>query len=258
MLKNKPSTILLTGATGKLGTIFLSNLLENGHQVIITSRKTNKLAPILKTFTKYTKAKKLLGLAVDLTAPNASAHLIAFFTKQKCWPHTIINNARSIDHLKMGRHGMPTRKDWLGEFLLDVVVPFELSMNVVLHKNSKLKNIINIASMYGVVAANPKLYDDPEQDSPIQYSVAKAALIHLTKELAVRLAPKGIRVNCISYGGVEGRNDSKFLKRYSQLCPIGRMLKDDDVYGAIEFLDSEKSQGVTGHNLIVDGGWSIW
>ena len=92
----------------------------------------------------------------------------------------------------------------------------------------------------------------------MNYGVTKAALIHLTKELAVRLAPRGISVNAVSYGGVEGRVDGGFRERYGRLCPTGRMLDDSQVFGAVKFLCSSDSSGMTGHNLIVDGGWTIW
>jgi NAD(P)-dependent dehydrogenase (short-subunit alcohol dehydrogenase family) len=92
----------------------------------------------------------------------------------------------------------------------------------------------------------------------VHYGVVKAALIHLTKELAVRFADKNIRVNAVSFGGVEGRVDNQFKKRYADLCPNGRMLNDNDLTGAIDFLISRNSLAVTGHNLVVDGGWTIW
>jgi NAD(P)-dependent dehydrogenase (short-subunit alcohol dehydrogenase family) len=79
----------------------------------------------------------------------------------------------------------------------------------------------------------------------------------LTKELAVRLAGRHIRVNAISFGGVEGRVNEAFKARYAQFCPLGRMLNDNDLAGPVEFLATPASSGVTGHNLVVDGGWTI-
>mgnify|MGYP003739618353 FL=1 len=120
--------------------------------------------------------------------------------------------------------------------------------------DSRLSSIVNISSMYGIVAPNPLLYDDGLKNSPVHYGVCKAALIHLTKELAVRLAPRNIRVNAISFGGVEGRVDEAFKSRYARLCPLGKMLTEEDLGGSVEFLASEQSRGITGHNLVVDGG----
>ena len=123
---------------------------------------------------------------------------------------------------------------------------------------SRLKNIINISSMYGIVPMNPLLYDNPKFESYINYSVAKAAQIHLSKELAIRLASRHIRVNTISYGGIAGRVSDSFKMRYAQLCPQGKMLKEEEVVGAVDFLVSDLSIGMTGHNLVVDGGWTTW
>ena len=124
--------------------------------------------------------------------------------------------------------------------------------------NTVLESVVNIGSQYGVVAPNLNLYSEPIKDSPLHYGVAKAALGHLTKELAVRLAPQGIRVNCVAFGGVEGRVGDDFKKRYAELCPMGRMLNEADLAGPVDLLLSPSSSAITGHTLIVDGGWSIW
>jgi NAD(P)-dependent dehydrogenase (short-subunit alcohol dehydrogenase family) len=108
------------------------------------------------------------------------------------------------------------------------------------------------------VAANPGLYENPASQSPLHYGVAKAALAHLTRELAVRLAPAGIQVNCIAFGGVEGRVDAEFRQRYAKLCPLGRMLNEGEVAGPVDMLLSDHFTAMTGHVLAVDGGWTIW
>ena len=112
--------------------------------------------------------------------------------------------------------------------------------------------------MYGVVPPNKNLYTDKYESSPIYYGVSKAAEIHLSKELAVRLADKKIRVNSISFGGIEGRVNKKFKNLYAKMCPLGRMLKPNEVFEPVWFLSSNQSSGATGHNLIIDGGWTTW
>jgi NAD(P)-dependent dehydrogenase (short-subunit alcohol dehydrogenase family) len=92
----------------------------------------------------------------------------------------------------------------------------------------------------------------------LHYGVSKAGLGHLTKELAVRFADQDIRVNCVAFGGVEGRVDENFKNRYSLLCPMGRMLNEGDLAGPVDLLLSSASSAITGHTLIVDGGWSLW
>ena len=74
----------------------------------------------------------------------------------------------------------------------------------------------------------------------------------------MQFAPQKIAVNCVTYGGVEGRVDEAFKKRYAALCPMERMMRDDETVGAVDFLLSEKAAYITGQNIVVDGGWSIW
>lgn len=252
----KPRTILITGGTGKFGYMFVSHFLTAGDCVIVTCRSDESLE---KLSTDYPNAgNKLIRIKVDLTEPAAIPALIDQLNAQDLYPDCLVNNARSIRFLKIDQNGLVSRENFVNEYLLDVIVPYELTMALMMQRGSQLCRVVNIGSMYGTVAANPHLYADPVQQSPLQYSVAKAALAHLTKELAVRLACKGIQVNCVAFGGVEGRVDDEFKQRYAQLCPMGRMLRDDEVVGPVEMLLSDKCSGITGHILAVDGGWGIW
>ncbi len=248
---SKGRSILITGGTGKLGRQFVRHFLKEGYTVVVTSRDPKNLSVL----TKESRSKKLHTLSVDLERISAAQEIYEFLHKKKIDLDVLINNARNRDYVVMSESG-PSRFHWQGEYFMDVVVPYELTL-MLTKKFPSLKNIINISSIYGVVAANPKLYDNPQKESPIHYSVAKAALIHLTKELAARLAAKGVRVNCISYGGVEGRAGNTLKKRYEEICPMGRMLNEEETVGAVAFLASEGSASMTGHNLIVDGGWTV-
>jgi NAD(P)-dependent dehydrogenase (short-subunit alcohol dehydrogenase family) len=224
--------------------------------VIATARTENALDRIIKEHSNV--GKKFTGLQVDLTTPGAIDSLCEQLSQKRLSPDCLVNSARSLDFLKVNDNGAISRENFSGEFLLDVIVPYELTMALVGQNGGRLKRVVNIGSQYGTVAANPHLYTDPIKQSPLHYSVAKAALAHLTKELAVRLAPQGVQVNCVAFGGVEGRSDADFKKRYQQLCPLGRMLRDEEVAGPVDMLLSDYCSGVTGHILAVDGGWSIW
>ncbi|MFC0561927.1 SDR family oxidoreductase [Halalkalibacter alkalisediminis] len=251
-------SILITGGTGKVGKQLIQHFLNKKYKVIFTSRNEEKIASLIRKFkNEGHNNKSLNGILVDLEQEKAFQNIINWFEKRDCWPNILVNNARNIEYLKIN-NGYMNRKNWLGELILEVVVPYELVMALVEHPKSQLENVINIASMYGVVPPNPNLYEDPKNESPINYGVAKAALIHLTKELSIRFASNGIRVNAISYGGIEGRVTENFKKRYAKLCPTGRMLHENEVAGAVEFLASNHSLGMTGQNLVVDGGWSVW
>lgn len=252
----KPRTILVTGGTGKFGQALVSHFLTAGDCVIATCRTDESLERLRAEYPDA--GDKLSGIKADLTESGAIATLIDQLNAQDLSPDCLVNNARSISFLKIDQNGLVSRENFANEYLLDVIVPYELTMALMMQKGSQLRRVVNTGSMYGTVAANPHLYTDPIQQSPLQYSVAKAALAHLTKELAVRLAGKDIQVNCVAFGGVEGRVDEAFKQRYAQLCPMGRMLRDDEVVGPVDMLLSDKCSGITGHILAVDGGWGIW
>lgn len=252
----KPRTILVTGGTGKFGHALVSHFLTAGDRVIATCRTDESLERLRAEYPDA--GDKLSGIKADLTESGSIATLINQINAQDLSPDCLVNNARSISFLKIDQNGLVSRENFANEYLLDVIVPYELTMALLMQKGGQLRRVVNIGSMYGTVAANPHLYTDPIQQSPLQYSVAKAALAHLTKELAVRLAGKNIQVNCVAFGGVEGRVDEAFKQRYAKLCPMGRMLRDDEVVGPVDMLLSDKCSGITGHILAVDGGWGIW
>jgi len=121
-------------------------------------------------------------------------------------------------------------------------------------------SIINIASIAGLVGRDRRMYDRAGMDEqPVDYAAAKAGVIGLTRDLAAFLGPMGIRVNAISPGGFARELPPEFVKDYSDRTPLGCMGKDGvDIKGAILFLACPSADYVTGHNLVVDGGFSIW
>lgn len=249
-------TILITGGSGKFGRTLVSYFLSVGDRVITTCRSDESLEKLITEYLSY--GDRFVCFKADFTENDAVALLRKQLDALDIHPDCLVNNARSISFLKIGEDGLVTRENFANEYLLDVIVPYELTMAMVAQEDSKIRRVVNIGSMYGTVAANPNLYTDPIKQSPLHYGVAKAALGHLTKEMAVRLANKGIQVNCVAFGGVEGRVDKEFKQRYAKLCPMGRMLRDDEVVGPVDMLLSDKCSGITGHILAVDGGWGIW
>ena len=122
-------------------------------------------------------------------------------------------------------------------------------------KNNKKGSIVNFSSTYGIVSPKPDMYDQSHKD--IGYCVSKAGVINLTKYLAVHLAPH-IRVNCIVPGGVLHKQTSSFVKKYSEITPMKRMMKKNELNGILDYLCSEKSSYMTGATIMVDGGYTIW
>lgn len=250
------NTVLITGGTGKIGYKLTEGLAGLGYNVIFTSRSEAKITDVEERLGAL--EGKVKGILLDLESPGLINEMDNQLEQFNMRPAALINNARNISFLKPDEKGYMPFENWIGEFNMAVTVPYLLSMHLAEQFNTPFYKIINIASMYGVVAPNLKLYDQHAAQSPINYGTCKAAMIHLTKELAVRLAHKDIQVNAVSYGGVEGRVNEEFLNRYKQLVPQGRMLAEDELLAPISFLLSENCKPLTGHNLIYDGGWTIW
>ena len=124
-------------------------------------------------------------------------------------------------------------------------------------------SIVQTASIYGVVAADPRIYEGSQYEghainTPAVYAASKAAVIGLTRHLAALWAPHGIRVNSLSPGGVESGQNDTFTQRYAQRVPLGRMARATEMQGALLYLASDASSYVTGQNIVVDGGLSSW
>jgi len=129
-------------------------------------------------------------------------------------------------------------------------------------------NIVSIASIYGFLATDGRIYGEPGQ-APLEnpaFAASKGGLIQLTRSLAGAWARHGVRVNCISPGGVLverlarrlGPDRERFVSKWAEKTPLGRIGDPDDLKGAVLFLASDASRYVTGQNLTVDGGWSLW
>mgnify|MGYP006101788441 FL=1 len=122
-------------------------------------------------------------------------------------------------------------------------------------KNNKKSGIINFSSTYGLISPRPDMYEGNHKD--IGYGVSKSAVINLSKYLAVHLAPN-IQVNCVIPGGVQHKQNKKFIAAYSKHTPLRRMMKKNELNHLIEFLCSGNSSYSTGSTFVIDGGYTSW
>lgn len=249
-------TVLITGATGKLGSAIARHLTPLGWELVLTSRATDRCAPLAK---ELRAAGAVVHVAdLDLLCARSLETLGRRVTAMGATITHVVSNARSLDTLTVGEGGLVETQPFMDELAIDVVGPYRILMSLARDPNHDLRAVVTIGSQYGTVAPNPALYEGDLSRNPVQYGVAKAALHHMTRELAVRLAPR-IRVNCVAYGGFAGRADAEFQKRYGRLAPLGRMLTEAEAGGPVAFLlDDAASSAVTGHVLMADGGWSVW
>jgi NAD(P)-dependent dehydrogenase (short-subunit alcohol dehydrogenase family) len=118
-------------------------------------------------------------------------------------------------------------------------------------------SVIFFGSIYGVVGPDARLYEGTSMANPAAYGASKGGLLQLVRYLATTLAPD-VRVNAISPGGIDRGQPAAFQERYRACAPLRRMATEEDVKGAVAYLSSDLSAYVTGHNLVVDGGWTAW
>jgi len=118
--------------------------------------------------------------------------------------------------------------------------------------------IVNMPSVYSLVAPNQGLYKGTNMGCPASYSASKGGVEALSRYLAAYWAPKGVRVNMITPHGVWNHHEKQFMDNFAELIPLARMSNNDEVAGALLYLLSDASSFVTGHNLVVDGGWTVW
>lgn len=118
-------------------------------------------------------------------------------------------------------------------------------------------SVIFFISHFGLVGPDLRLYEGTSMGNPAAYAASKGGLLQLTRWLATVLAPD-VRVNAITPGGVFRDQPEVFHQRYVSRTPLERMATEEDLKGAVAYLSSDLSAYVTGHNLVVDGGWTAW
>jgi NAD(P)-dependent dehydrogenase (short-subunit alcohol dehydrogenase family) len=128
-----------------------------------------------------------------------------------------------------------------------------ISKQMKLQKNG---NIVNLSSIYGVVGPDFGVYEGTGMTMPAAYAAIKGGIVNFTRYLASYLGADGIRVNCVSPGGIFDNQNELFVKQYEQRVPMKRMGKPGDIVPAISFLLSDEASYITGHNLVIDGGWT--
>ena len=250
--------ILQLGFTGPIGRQFSSVLAESGCTLIlgdINDKDGTEIARGLKKINAKTEYIK-----VDVADENNAREMIQYLEKKYKRISVLVNtfSRRPEDFNKKFEES--TIKGWNNVMEVNLAAMYSICREISkLMIKQKEGAIINIASFLGVVAPDQRVYGNSGLNSPAVYAASKSGVIGLTRYLAAYLGKYNIRVNCISPGGVNtGSIDKDFEKNYSHRVPMGRMGNMDDMKGALIFLASRASQYVNGHNLIVDGGLSIW
>lgn len=260
---------VVTGGLGQLGTQFSKSLAQAGAKVAIYSRRPFTAAQVAEKFPGLEKNIRVYTASVTdkVALEAATQQLIADLGV----PHILVNNA-----------GIDSKPDGLAE----QNVPFEvypqkywddiidtnltgvmLTSQVVGSRMAAERrgSIINVGSIYGLVSPNQALYAYREKRDGIpfikavSYAASKSGLLNLTRYLATYWAPKNVRVNIISFGGVKTATfDKEFIDAFLERVPMGRQAELDEYNGVVLFLSSDASSYMTGSNVVVDGGFTAW
>ncbi len=251
---------IVTGGYSHLGSAFTEVLAEANANVVIAGRDSKKAELLMNRI-----GEKLHESSVDFVYMDISSTESIRCAFREVWEkHSkvdiLVNNAVYCKHNILENM---TDEEW--NYCIDGTLNslFRCIREITPYmKKQKSGSIINISSMYGMISPDFRVYGNcKDQLNPPNYGAAKAGVIQLTKYCAVWLAKYGIRVNCISPGPFPSHNvqrNKEFIDKLCNKVPLGRIGKPEDLKGALVFLASDASSYVMGHNLVVDGGWTIW
>lgn len=234
--------IIVTGGNGLLGSAMINDISKKGG----------------------------IGISLDLNIGKSEHDIQCDITS-----HKSISEAVNVIIKKYGKidgwvnNAYPRTADWGNDFLditeesLNTNVQWQLNSYILCCQeaikvmlNKKNGSIINIASIYGVVGNDFTIYEGTEITPPAAYTAIKGGIVNFSRYLASKYGVDGIRVNTISPGGIFDNQPKEFVKAYSKKVPLKRMGTPNDIAPPVSFLLSDDAIYISGHNLVVDGGWT--
>ena len=266
-------TALITGAAGLLGVEHAAALLESGARVILTDLREEALAAARARLSSDLPPQRLLSQILDVTDPASINATAAALEEQGLRVDILVNNA-AIDPKVRGDEGLKESsrlehfplEQWNLQLAVGLTGAFLCSQTfgAAMARDGLGGVILNIASDLSVFAPDQRLYrkanlpEDLQPVKPVTYSVIKAGLVGLTRYLATYWPEQGVRCNALSPGGVFNSQGEEFVTRLSSLIPLGRMANRDEYRAAVQFLCSDASAYMSGQNIVMDGGRSVW
>lgn len=247
---------LVTGGGTGIGREFARALALAGAEVVICGRRTEPLQRAAAEIGAPGSAS-VIAVTADVTSEADAQRLASAVAPVDI----LVNNA---GYSRIGKWTDVSPQAWREVMAVNVDAPFRLSQLLVPGMIGRSwGRVVNVASVYGIVVGNPYMYPQLDWDSPA-YVTAKHALIGLSKYLAVRTGGTGVTVNAISPGmfpdtdANRDRSSAESLRRLSEFTPAGRTGEVRELASALLFLVSADSAFVTGQNIVVDGGWTLW
>lgn len=256
--------VVLTGGAGILGQRMAMALAVHGARLALIDRDAKRVEEAVAKVHAEVPGASVRGQVCDITQREQLQALHDRVSKELGPIDVLINNAAAKSANFFEPFATFPIDDW--DEVMDVNVKgVMLGCQVIGSAMAERGNgsIINTLSIYGIVAPDQRIYEGSIYEgrainTPAVYSASKAAVWGLTRYLAAYWGDQGVRVNAITPGGVFSGQNETFVQRYSARVPMGRMALQDEMSGAVVYLASDASSYVNGHNIVVDGGLTVW
>lgn len=253
---------LLTGGAGSIGLAVGEVLMELGATVAILDLDAGVCQRRVEELSRGQSRGRAIPLSCDLLNEQKTRGVVREAVRTMGGLDILIHCAAYVGTTETAGWAVPfdrqTVEAWDAAMRVNVTAAFVM----VQEANDALVDsghgsVIFFASTYGLVGPDHRLYEGTDMANPAGGAASKGGLLQLMRYLATTLAPH-VRVNAISPGGVWRHQPDAFHQRYVSRTPLGRMATEEDLKGAVAYLTSDLSAYVTGHNLVVDGGWTAW
>lgn len=258
--KLRDRVCIITGGAGLIGTAHCRICAQNGAKVIIVELDFEKAKKVAKNLTKETGNKNIYPIKCDISNEKEVVKTFKDIVKKFGRVDVLVNNA----HPRNKNYGRKFEEVAYADFAENVSKHvggyFLMSREAAKIMARQKKGVIILTgSTYGIVAPKFEIYEGTPMTSSVEYAAMKGGVINMTKYMASYLGGHGIRVNSITPGGVFDNHKDPFLSNYLSKVRLAprRMAKPEDIAKALLYLISDDAEYVTGHNLVVDGGWTI-
>ena len=256
MLQNK--VIVVTGGAGLIGQEFVKAIIKNNGVAVIADVNQEAGEALKIQLTNILRTDKIDFFGIDINSKESISELVVLLSQKYGRVDALVNNAYPRNKT-YGQHFFDVEYESFCENInLNLGGYFLTSQQFAqFFKTQGYGNIVNIASVYGVIAPRCQIYVNTHMTTPVEYAVIKSGLIHLTKYMAKYFSGMNIRVNAISPGGILDGQPESFLQRYRQLSTSKGMLDKKDLQGSLIYLLSDMSAFVNGQNIVVDDGFTL-
>jgi NAD(P)-dependent dehydrogenase (short-subunit alcohol dehydrogenase family) len=256
MLNKK--VVVITGGAGLIGKAFTKAVVKNGGIAIIADINSTLGMSVKEQLSQELQTNNIDFVELDITSKTSINSAIEYIHQKYKKIDALVNNAYPRNKNYARAFFDVAYEDFTENLGLNLGGYFTCSQQFARYFQMQgYGNIINISSIYGVVAPKFEVYAGTKMTMPVEYAAIKSGLIHLTKYMAKYFKGMNIRVNALSPGGIEDAQDKHFLQNYKQECLNKGMLDTADLEGTLVYLISDMSTYVNGQNIIVDDGFTL-